>query len=180
MTTTATAAADTIVDLRARLAARFAGDADGVIETLAREHGVTTLEATQMLPEANCRWAPASAFADVFAELTTWGDVLFLVHTPNIILECVGPIPPGTAARGFFNLSGKGPIGGHLRAERCAAIAFVRRPFMGMDTCSIQFFDRDGDAMFKIYVRRGADRTLDQDQVAAFEVLARRFVAAGV
>jgi hypothetical protein len=150
-----------------------------VIETLAREHGVTTLEATRLLPQANCCWAPAAAFFDIFAELTTWGDVLFLVHTPNIILECVGPIPAGTTARGFFNLGGKGPIGGHVKAERCAAIAFVRRPFMGLGSCSIQFFDTDGDAMFKIFVRRNADRTLDQDQTAAFEALARRLASPG-
>lgn len=171
MTNTETAAS---ADLRERLAARLAVDADGVLETLAREHGVTTLEATRMLPRANCRWAPATAFTDIFAALTTWGDVLFLVHTPNIILECTGPIPAGTSARGFFNL-GKGTISGHLKAERCAAIAFVRRPFMGLDSCSIQFFDQDGDAMFKIFVRRQADRTLDKDQVAAFEALARQF-----
>lgn len=166
-------------NLRARLASRLAADPDGVIETLAREHGVTTLEATRMLPQANCRWAPATAFHDIFAELTTWGEVLFLVHTPNIILECVGPIPPGTTARGFFNLDGKGPIGGHVKAERCAAIAFVRRPFMGLESCSIQFFDGDGDAMFKIFVRRHADRTLEEAQVAAFEVLARRLASPG-
>lgn len=164
--------------LRARLASRLAADQDGVIETLAREHGVTTLDATRMLPHANCRWAPAAAFNDVFAELTTWGDVLFLVHTPNIILECVGPVPPGTTARGYFNLGGKGPIGGHVKADRCAAIAFVRRPFMGLDSCAIQFFDTDGDAMFKIFVRRHEDRTLDKEQVGAFEALARRLASA--
>ncbi len=171
-----TAAATT--DLRERLAARLAANADGVIEALAREHGVTTLEATRMLPAANCSWAPASAFADIFAELTKWGDILFLVHTPNIIFECVGPVPPGSSARGYFNLNGKGPIGGHLKAERCAAIAFVRRPLMGLDSCSIQFFDTDGDSMFKIFVRRLADRSLDPDQVVAFGALAQRFGAA--
>ena len=165
---------DAAETLRAQLASRLAVDQDGVIEVLAREHGVTVLDATRMLPQANCRWAPAAAFNDVFAELTAWGEVLFLVHTPNIILECVGPVPRGTTARGYFNLGGKGPIGGHVKAERCAAIAFVRRPFMGLDSCSIQFFDVDGDAMFKIFVRRDGDHTLDKDQVAAFEALARR------
>jgi len=160
--------------LRARLASRLAADQDGVIETLAREHGVTVLDATRMLPQANCRWTPAAAFNDVFAELGTWGDVLFLVHTPNIILECVGPVPHGTTGRGYFNLGGKGPIGGHVKADRCAAIAFVRRPFMGLDSCSIQFFDVDGNAMFKIFVRRRGDHTLEEGQVAAFEALAQR------
>jgi putative heme utilization carrier protein HutX len=167
------------VDQRATLAARLAANADGVIETLAREHGLTTLEATRLLPAANCRWTSGSAFIDIFGELTQWGDVLFLVHTPNLVLECQGPIPPGKPGHGFFNLSHQGPIGGHLKADRCEAIAFVRRPFMGLDSCSIQFFDGDGDAMFKIFVRRNADRSLDQEQVAAFEDMGRRFAATG-
>jgi putative heme iron utilization protein len=46
---------------------------------------------------------------------------------------------------------------------------------MGRDSCSIQFFDTAGDAMFKIFVRRGSDRSLDEAQVAMFEKLASRF-----
>jgi len=166
-------------DARARLTERLATDPSGVIETLAREHGVTTLEATQMLPVANCRWVTASAFADIMGEVTRWGDILFLVHTPNLILECAGPLPPGEFGRGFFNLHGDSPIGGHINAARCAAIAFVRRPFMGLDSCSIQFFDQDGDAMFKIFVRRQKDRTLNQAQAKMFETLAARIGTEG-
>ncbi|MDJ1160071.1 heme utilization cystosolic carrier protein HutX [Chelatococcus sp. SYSU_G07232] len=164
-------------DRRASLARRLAENPDGVIETLARDHGVTTLEATRMLPSANCSWAPATAFADIFKDIATWGDVLFLVHTPNIVLECVGPVPRGEFGRGFFNLHGDGPIGGHIKADRCSAIAFVRRPFMGLDSCSIQFFDEDGAAMFKIFVRRRPDRSLDASQVRAFQALAAQFAA---
>jgi putative heme utilization carrier protein HutX len=159
-------------DSRARLAARLAANPDGIIEALAREHGVTTLEATRMLPAANARFALGNAFADIMAALTTWGEVLFIVHTPNIVLECQGAVPPGEFGRGYFNLHGASPIGGHVKAERCAQIAFVRRPFMGRDSCSIQFFDVDGDAMFKVFVRRAADRSLDAAQVDLFEALA--------
>jgi putative heme utilization carrier protein HutX len=109
------------------------------------------------------------------ADLTQWGEVLMVVHTPNIVLECKGAIPPGEFGRGYFNIHGAGPIGGHIKAERCAAIAFVRRPFMGRDSCSIQFFDTAGDAMFKIFVRRGSNRSLDEAQVSMFEKLASRF-----
>jgi putative heme utilization carrier protein HutX len=159
----------------AQLKERLAANPDGIIETLAREHGVTTLEATRMLPPQHCRWAGADDFGAVMADLTQWGDVLMIVHTPNIVLECKGAIPPGEFGRGYFNIHGDGPIGGHIKAERCAAIAFVRRPFMGRDSCSIQFFDTGGDAMFKIFVRRGADRALDAAQVELFEKLAGRF-----
>jgi putative heme utilization carrier protein HutX len=173
--TTSTAASFDTTDARAALAARLAQNPDGVIETLAREHGVTTLDATRLLAPAHCRWAPGAAFADIMGALTSWGEVLFLVHTPNLVLECAGPVPPGEFGRGYFNLHGESPIGGHIKAERCTAIAFVRRPFMGRDSCSIQFFDGDGDAMFKVFVRRGADRTLIAEQVEMFETLATRF-----
>ena len=166
-------------DARTRLAERLATDPSGVIETLAREHGVTTLEATQMLPAANCRWAAANAFADIMGEVMRWGDVLLLVHTANLILECAGPLPAGEFGRGFYNLHGDSPIGGHINAAHCAAIAFVRRPFMGLDSCSIQFFDKDGDSMFKIFVRRQKDRTLNLAQAEMFEALAARMGTEG-
>jgi putative heme utilization carrier protein HutX len=160
-------------DRRTRLADRLAANPDGVIEALAREHGVTTLEATRMLPVANARFAPGTAFADIMTALTSWGEVLFIVHTANIVLECRGAVPPGEFGRGYFNFHGDSPIGGHIKAERCAAIAFVRRPFMGRDSCSVQFFDGEGEAMFKVFVRRLADRSLDPTQVDEFEALAK-------
>lgn len=159
-------------DGRAKLAARLAANPDGVLEALAREHGVTTLDATRMLPAPHARFAPGSAFGNIISALTSWGDVLFIVHTPNIVLECEGAVPPGEFGRGYYNLHGNSPIGGHIKAERCAAIAFVRRPFMGRESCSIQFFDGDGDAMFKIFARRLEDRSLDPTQVEMFEALA--------
>jgi hypothetical protein len=72
--------------------------------------------------------------------------MLFIVHTPSIVLECEGAIPPGEFGRGYFNLHGDSPIGGHIKADRCTPIAFVRRPFMGRESCSIrsiQFFDQE-------------------------------------
>lgn len=167
-------ALDATPDAREKLAARLAGNPDGVLEVLAREHGVSTLDATRMLPPENCRFAPAEKFADVMGELTSWGDVLFIVHTPSIVLECEGAIPSGEFGRGYFNLHGESPIGGHIKADRCRTIAFVRRPFMGRESCSIQFFDQDGEAMFKIFVRRLEDRSMDPAQVARFEELRTR------
>ncbi|MDQ0357907.1 putative heme utilization radical SAM enzyme HutW [Rhodoplanes tepidamans] len=154
-----------------QLAAQLAQNPDGILEVLARQHGVSTLEATRMLPAANCTFAPADTFADVMGELTSWGPMQFIVHTPSIVLECQGPVPPGEFGRGYFNLHGDSPIGGHIKADRCTAIAFVRRPFMGRESCSIQFFDQDGEAMFKIFVRRMPDRSMDPEQVEKFEAM---------
>ena len=43
---------------------------------------------------------------------------------------------------------------GHFRHERCAAIAFVERPFMGKSSAFIAFINVDGGIMFKVFVGR--------------------------
>lgn len=159
----------------AALAERLAANPDGILETLARDHGVSTFDVVRALPEANRTLVPGERFADIMMAVTAWGPVLFIVHTPDIVLECEGPLPPGTFARGYFNLHGDSPIGGHIRAERCTDIAFVSRPFMGRTSMSIQFFNGEGEAMFKIFVRRDAARELIPEQVAKYASLRAGF-----
>src|SRR5690242_18059212 len=159
---------------RVPLAARLALNADGILEQIAREYGVSTLEVVRNLLPDHRSVVDGSAFESVMQDVTMWGDILFIVHTPDIVLECAGPLPPGTFGRGYYNVHGESPIGGHIRAENCAAIAFVSRPFMGRPSRSIQFFNGAGEAMFKIFVRRDDKRELIAEQVAKFDALRER------
>lgn len=159
------------------LAEKLAANPDGVLERIAAECGVSTLDVIKALPE-NCRTVvPGGLFTEIMADLETWGEVLVIVHTPDIVLECAGRIPPGSVGRGYFNLHGDSPIGGHIRHENCAEIAFVSRPFNGRPSCSIQFFNGEGGAMFKVFVRRDAERNLLPAQIARFEQLRLRCAA---
>ena len=158
-----------------RLRRQFAESADGVLEMLAMEHGLTTREVTECLPE-HCHISKSGeAFASVMQELSTWGEILLIVHTPDAIIECAGAVPEGSFGRGFFNLGEGSPIRGHIKAERCAAITLVRRPFMGMETCSVQFFNHRGGAIFKVFIGREEDDTLKPEQVRRFEALWEQF-----
>ncbi|MFV0294489.1 MAG: heme utilization cystosolic carrier protein HutX, partial [Hyphomicrobiaceae bacterium] len=140
---------------RARiLAEQLARNPDGVLERIAAENGVSTRDVVEALPDAHRTLIPGHRFRDVMSDLERWGEVLVIVHTPDVVLECVGRIPTGNIGRGYFNLHGDSPIGGHIRYEACATIAFVSRPFMGRPSCSVQFFNSGGDAMFKVFVRR--------------------------
>ena len=159
---------------RKPLAARLALNPDGILEQIAREYGVSTLEVVRNLLPAHRTMVEAERFADLMEDVGTWGEILFIVHTPDIVLECEGPLPPGSFARGYYNMHGDSPIGEHIRAEHCRAIAFVARPFMGRASCSIQFFNEAGEAMFKIFVRRDAARELIPEQVQKFEALRAR------
>ncbi len=159
------------------LAQRLAENPDGVLERIAEEHGVSLLLATEALPKAHRTIIDGQLFESVMEDITTWGEILFIVHTKGIVLECKGALPPGSSARGYYNIHGDSPIGGHIKAERCRRIAFVSRPFMGRASCSVQFFDVDGEAMFKIFVRRDADRNLLPAQVALFGKLRDRLAS---
>ncbi len=153
-----TALAETQTTERPSLAARLAANSDGILEQIAQEYGVSTFEVVRNLPGDHASVVPGEHFGDIMEALTGWGDVLFIVHTPDIVLECEGKLPPGTFGRGYFNLHGDSPIGGHIKAENCRHIAFVARPFMGRASRSIQFFNGDGerDVQDLRQARRGA------------------------
>jgi heme iron utilization protein len=156
---------------RPPLAERLRQNADGILEQIARDYGVSTFEVVRALPDEHRTIVPGSRFEDILRALTDWGEVLFIVHTPDIVLECAGKVPPGSFGRGYYNMHGDSPIGGHLKAENCTQIAFVSRPFMGRASRSLQFFNGAGEAMFKVFVRRDAERNLLADQVQRFDEL---------
>jgi len=153
------------------LTQRMAMNADGVLEDIARTYCVSTLDVVHALPAANRKIVTGDHLEPLLDDGTSWGPILLIVHTPDLVLECEGPLPSGSYGRGYFNLQGESPISGHIRASRCREIAFVSRPFMGRESRSIQFFNFDGDSMFKIFVRREQNRDLVAEQVARFDAL---------
>ncbi|WP_415020089.1 heme utilization cystosolic carrier protein HutX [Aestuariivirga sp.] len=114
---------------------------------------------------------PSDRFDDIWKAMRSWGEVLFIVHTDDIVLECSGKLPEGSHGHGYFNIHGDSPIGGHIKASNCQAIALVDRPFHGRRSCSVQFLNNGGNAMFKVFVRRDKDRNLLPNQLSMFEDL---------
>jgi putative heme utilization carrier protein HutX len=136
MSTAATAKPD--------LASALAADPGAIVETIAKDYGVTPRAVVEALPVEMRRFAPASAFVEAMQDIATWGEVTLIVHTDDGIMEFTGPIPAGEIGRGYFNLMGRTGFHGHLRHERCVGLAFVERPFMGRLSASILFLNVDG------------------------------------
>jgi heme iron utilization protein len=167
MPTTQDAEALTREDLAAR--------PDGVLETIAEARGVPLQKVLDCLEPEAARRVKGDLFEEIWSDLTSWGDITFVVHTRDGVFECKGSVPPGTAGRGYFNIHGESPISGHLRMDRCRAIYFVDRSFFGKRSCSVQFVNEEGGVMFKIFVGRNEDRSLKEDQLVRFEALRTRF-----
>ncbi len=162
-------------DVSTRIDAALAERADGVLEMLAAKCDASLWQVFQRLPEGQAVSIAGERFEPMWAELTKWGSVLFIVHTDDIVLECEGDLPPGTSSHGYFNIHGDSPIGGHIKAGNCERIVFVDRPFHGRRSCSVQFLNRAGNAMFKVFVRRDKLRELLVEQMKLFEELRAKF-----
>jgi putative heme utilization carrier protein HutX len=159
-----------LADLRAHMAQ----NPGAVIEDVARERKVTARAVLEALPAEMLRVGPGSAFAEALQDIAEWGEVTLIVHTDDAIFEFTGSIPAGEVGRGYFNLMQPKGLHGHLRHERCAAVAFVERPFMGKSSAFIAFINVDGGIMFKVFVGRDEKRDLLADQLAKFRALAER------
>lgn len=161
-----------------RVRAALAAAPDGVLEEIARREDVSYRAVLDVLPPSQAVAVAGERFEEVWGELAGWsGEITFIVHTADGVFETRGTVPPGSVGRGYFNIHGESPIGGHIRAERCAAVYFVDRPFFGRRSCSVQFVNRDGGAMFKVFVGRNEARELDPGQLARFEAASARFAA---
>lgn len=172
MTMAEVAGRDRLEQARELLAAK----PDGLIEGIAREAGVSTQAVLEMLPAGQRLFIAPERFEALWQDLATWGTVLFLMHTPDIVLEVEGSLPVGSFGHGYYNIHGDSPIGGHIKAENCRAIYLVDRASgQGRRACSVQFFNGAGEVMFKIFVRRDASRALLPDQLKRFEDLKTRF-----
>lgn len=158
-------------DRRERALAALAEKPDGIVESIAAAADVTTAEILEILPEGSAVIAPKESFLDIWNELTTWGIVLFLVHTEDVVAEIDGELPVGSEGHGWFNIHGDSPIGGHIKKDNCASITFVDRAFHGRRSCSIWFMNAKGAPMFKIFVKRDEARELLPEQLAKFEAL---------
>ncbi|PJI42836.1 MAG: heme utilization cystosolic carrier protein HutX [Rhizobium sp.] len=154
-----------------RARAALAEKPDGVVEAIAARADVTPAEILAVLPPGAAVLAPSDRFLPIWQDMAGWGEVLMIVHTEDIVLEVEGALPEGSEGHGWFNIHGDSPIGGHIRKDRCTSIAFVDRGFHGRRSCSVWFMNEDGRAMFKIFVRRDADKALLADQLLRFEAL---------
>ena len=145
-----------------------------ILEMLAGKHQCSFEEIINCLPEGTVHKTDGGRFVEIMQAVAAWNEaVTFIAHTPDVIAEVTGKLPDGSVGRGFYNFkeSEPGGIHGHIYYENCAAIYLIERPFMGKRTVSLNFINRSGGAMFKIYVGRDQNGELIERQIQAMRAL---------
>ena len=146
-----------------------------VLEMLAAQNQCSFEDVIRCLPEENVRQTEGSRIVEILQAVAAWDEsVTFIAHTPDAIVEVSGKLPNGKVGRGFYNFDHPetdGGVHGHIYYENCASIYLLERPFMGKATCSLNFINRNGGAMFKIFVGRDETGELKQHQIEAMRKL---------
>ena len=142
-----------------------------VLEMLAAQNQCSFEDVIRCLPEDNVRQTEGSRIVEILQAIAAWDEsVTFIAHIPDAIVEVSGKLPNGKVGRGFYNFDHPetdGGVHGHIYYENCASIYLLERPFMGKATCSLNFINRNGGAMFKIFVGRDEAGELKQHQIEA-------------
>lgn len=142
-------------EVRERILAALAEKKPVMLGDIASRFGLSELDIARLLPGDICGFAVAEAFEQVWTGLAGWEKATLIVTHLGNVLEIKGRMPQGSFGHGYFNLMDKeNPIGGHLKVDGLAVIAFISLPFMGLESHSVQFFNADGAVMLSVYAGR--------------------------
>ena len=145
-----------------------------ILEMLAAKHQCSLEDVIRCLPESMIRHTEGSRIVEFLQAVAGWNEaVTFIAHTPDAIVEVTGKLPNGKVGHGFYNFqeAEAGGVHGHIYYENCQRIYLMERPFMGKATCSLNFMNKNGGAMFKIFVGRDENGELKAHQLDAMRKL---------
>lgn len=114
----------------------------------------TELEVIKALPDGMGTLVPGTDFDKVWKFLTEIDVLTFFIESSGNIFEMKLKVAPGRDGFGYFNLFGKNCLNGHIRKESVSSIAFLKIPFMQLESRQVAFLNADGKVMFSFYLPR--------------------------
>ncbi len=123
---------------------------------LARELGVPEVEVIRALPDGSAVELDPARWELLVRRLEAVGQVHVIVTNGAVTLESFGQFGNFSTFGEYFNVQSKS-IDMHIRPSQIHAIFAVKKPghLDGVNTLSIQFYDRNGMAAFKVFFTFG-------------------------
>jgi len=155
-----------------RIRAALQADPGRMTMQLARELGVPEAEIVRQMPQAveldAVRWE------EVIRAFEPLGKLHVIVSNGGATLEAVGGFGGFSTWHEFFNVQ-TDSLDMHIRWPELAHIFAVEKPshMTGVSTLSVQFYDRAGQAAFKVFFNFGGKPA--PEALAHFTELRNRF-----
>ncbi|MBX3003007.1 MAG: hypothetical protein KF821_06875 [Anaerolineales bacterium] len=150
-------------------------DRKQMVLVLARQLGVPELEVVRVMPSELVTELDADQWEPIIRSFETLGDVHVAVSNTGVTLESVGTFGKFSNTQGFFNVQND-PLDMHIRASSLGSIFAVVKPSHtdGKDALSFQFFDRQGHAVFKVFLTFGG-KDPSPERLAQYQEIIQRF-----
>src|SRR3989304_8716539 len=153
----------------------FDRDRKQMVLLLSRQLGVPELEVVRAMPDELVEELNFPQWEEIIRSFESLGEVHVIVSNGASTLEVVGQFGKFSHAQGFFNVQTKS-LDMHIRSQALAAVFAVRKPSHtdGKDALSFQFFDRSGQAAFKVFLTFGG-RDPSVERLAQYAGIIDRF-----
>lgn len=146
---------------------------------LARQLSVPEAEVIRAMPDGRTVELDAGRWQEIFEALATLGKVHVIVSNGSVTCEVNGAFGGFSTWGEFFNVQ-TGSLDLHIRWAQLADIFAVEKPshMDGVNTLSLQFYDRDGAAALKVFLSFGGQKPSAEKQ-EAFDAIRARFRVSG-
>jgi putative heme iron utilization protein len=161
-------------ELRQRIRAALVDQPNRMTMQLARELGVPEVEIVRAMPADRAVELDIGRWEELVRSLEGLGTLHVIVSNGAATLEAVGEFGNFSTWNEFFNVQTK-TLDMHIRWPNLGAAFAVEKPshMNGVNTYSMQFFDKAGHAAFKVFLNFGGG--LPAERLAAFQGLRERF-----
>ena len=167
------------MDLSERIRAAIARAPAKMTLQIAADLGVPEADVIRHFPDRRAAELDLSRWRELLEELPQFGHVHVIVSNGATTIEAVGEFGGFSEWGEFFNVQ-TDTLDMHIRHENLSAVFAVEKPshVTGLMTLSFQFYDRKGDAAFKVFLNFGASDP-DVDLIRRFQELRERFKTRG-
>jgi putative heme iron utilization protein len=138
-----------------RVAVALSANPNAMTMQLARDLGVPEADVIRALPEGRAVQLDIGRWEELIRSFEAFGAVHVIVSNGAVTLEATGAFGKFSTWGEFFNVQTK--LDMHIRWDRLGAAFAVEKPghLDGVPTLSIQFFDKDGQSAFKVFLTFG-------------------------
>jgi len=153
----------------------YDSDRKQMVLLLARQLGVPELEVVRAMPSELATELDAAQWEAIIHAFEPLGDVHVVVTNTGATLEAIGSFGKFSTTQGFFNVQTPS-LDMHIRIAGLASVFAVTKPSHtdGKDALSVQFFDPQGNATFKVFLTFGG-KYPSAERLAQYNDIIQRF-----